>query len=227
MSKEAREGVGLTHGAGRLPSVDVLSYNVELKDDEGLVGDRASKGAFREFIESWRKPLRDIGDDPFADVPSSKLAKKKLDELLAKGEPESAGVIHGAIESFAQEFAGVVGRFLKLKQWKDAERVVVGGGFIGSRVGELAIARASIILKAEKIKTEISIIRNDPDEAALIGAVHLAPAWMFEAHNAIVAVDIGGTNIRTGIVRFNLTSLRTSQRPGYGNTSCGATAMKN
>jgi hypothetical protein len=204
MSKEAREGVGLAHGSGCLPSVEVLSYNVELKDDEGFVGDRASKGAFREFIENWRKPLRDIDEDPFGDVPSSKLAKKKLDALLAKGEPESAGVIHGAIESFAQEFAGVVGRFLKLKQWKDAERIVVGGGFRGSRVGELAIGRASIILKAEKIKTEISIIRNDPDEAALIGAIHLAPTWMFEAHDAILAVDIGGTNIRTGVVRFNL-----------------------
>lgn len=204
MSKEASERVGLVHGATHLPSVDVLSYNVELKDDEGFVGDRASKGAFREFIENWRKPLRDIGEDPFGDVPSSKLARKKLDAILAKGEPESAGVIHGAIEFFAQEFAGVVGRFLKLKQWKDADRVVVGGGFSGSRVGELAIGRASIILKAEKIKTEISIIRNDPDEAALIGAVHLAPAWMFEAHNAILAVDIGGTNVRTGVVRFNL-----------------------
>jgi predicted NBD/HSP70 family sugar kinase len=27
---------------------------------------------------------------------------------------------------------------------------------------------------------------------------------MFEAHNAILAVDIGGTNIRAGVVRFNL-----------------------
>jgi len=101
-------------------------------------------------------------------------------------------VIQSAIEMFAQEFAGVIERFLKLKHWKDAERIVVGGGFSNSRVGELAIDRASIILKAEKIKTEISIIRNDPDEAALIGAIHLAPAWMFKAHNAILAVDIGG-----------------------------------
>ena len=30
----------------------------------------------------------------------------------------------------------------KLKGWKDAERIVVGGGFRGSRVGELAIGRA-------------------------------------------------------------------------------------
>ena len=31
------------HGSHRLPAVDVDSYNVELKDDEGFIGDRASK----------------------------------------------------------------------------------------------------------------------------------------------------------------------------------------
>jgi len=149
MPKEA-EAVGIAHGGSRLPAVDVLSYNVELSDDEGFVGDRASKGAFRHFIENWRKPLRKIGEDPFGDIPSGKLAKKKLDELLVRGEPEAAGVIQSAIESFAQEFAGVIERFLKLKQWKDVERIVVGGGFSNSRVGELAIGRASVILKAEK-----------------------------------------------------------------------------
>src|SRR5438067_1164245 len=34
------------HGAMRLPTVEVNSYNIETKDDEGYVGDRASKGAF-------------------------------------------------------------------------------------------------------------------------------------------------------------------------------------
>jgi hypothetical protein len=29
------------HGAAQLPSVDVDSYNVELRDDEGFIGDRA------------------------------------------------------------------------------------------------------------------------------------------------------------------------------------------
>jgi len=42
-------------------------------------------------------------------------------------------------------------------------------------------------------------IRHDPDEAGLLGAVHLARAWIFKAHDAILAVDIGGTNIRVGI----------------------------
>jgi ROK family len=207
MSKPpAPAAAALVHGAERLPSVEVASYNVELKDDEGFIGDRASKGAFRQFIENWRKPMRDIGEDPFGDEPSSKIAKKRLDAVLASGDPEEAGIVQSAIESFAQELAVVLRRFLKLKAWKDAERVVVGGGFSGSRIGELTIGRASILLKTDKIKAELRIIRNDPDEAGLIGAAHLAPAWMFKAHDAILAVDIGGTNIRAGIVRLNLQS---------------------
>jgi hypothetical protein len=106
------------HGSSTLPSVEVEAHNVELEDDEGFVGDRACKGAFRAFIESWRKPLREIGHDPFGDEPSSVLTKKNLDALLTNGDPEAAGVIHGAIESFAQELALVTRRFLKLKGWK-------------------------------------------------------------------------------------------------------------
>jgi predicted NBD/HSP70 family sugar kinase len=37
-----------------------------------------------------------------------------------------------------------------------------------------------------------------------MGAVHLAPAWMFKAFDAILGVDIGGTNMRAGIVQLNL-----------------------
>jgi hypothetical protein len=179
----------LAHGARRLPRVEVISYNVELKDEDGFVGDRASKGAFRHFVDEWRKPLRRIGQDPFGNELSIKIAKKKLDDLLAKGDAQSAGVVQGAIESFAQELATVLRRFLKLKAWKNVERIVFGSGFSGSRVGELAIGRALLLLKNDKIKTEVRIIRNDPDEAGLIGAAHLAPTWMFKAHDAILAVD--------------------------------------
>ena len=82
------------HGATRLPSVDVDSYNIELKDDEGFIGDRASKGAFRDIIENWRKPLRKIGDDPFGDEPSDEISKKKLDD--AAGQGRSRGGRHRA-----------------------------------------------------------------------------------------------------------------------------------
>ena len=193
-----------THGAARLPSVEVESYNVELKDEDGLLGDRANKGAFREILERWRKPLRKAGEDPFGDEPSSEISRKKLDSLLARGDPEAAGIVQGAVEDFAQELALVIRRFLKLKAWRDTERIVVGGGFRASRVGELTIGRTAVILKADNVPIDLLPIRNDPDEAGLIGTVHLAPRWMFEAHDAIIGVDIGGTNIRVGIVALNL-----------------------
>jgi predicted NBD/HSP70 family sugar kinase len=192
------------HGSLRLPAVEIDSYNVEFKDDEGFIGDRASKGAFRDIIENWRKPLRKAGADPFGDKASDELTKKQLDELLAKGDSEAAGIVHGAIEDFSQELAIVIRRFLKLKGWKNTERIVVGGGFRASRVGELAIGRTSVILKADGVKIDLMPIRNDPDEAGLLGAVHLAPKWMFKAHEAILGVDIGGTNIRAGIVHLNM-----------------------
>src|SRR5450756_2735662 len=40
------------HGASRLPSVEVDSFNIELKDDDGFLGDRASKGAFRKILDT-------------------------------------------------------------------------------------------------------------------------------------------------------------------------------
>ena len=46
MSKQVTVGAPLAHGATRLPAVEVASYNVELKDDEGFIGDRARKGHF-------------------------------------------------------------------------------------------------------------------------------------------------------------------------------------
>ena len=192
------------HGASRLPSVELDSYNIELKDDEGFIGDRASKGAFREIIDNWRKSVRKAGDDPFGKEASDEISKKTLDDLMAKGDAEAAGIVQGAIEEFSQELALVIRRYLKTKGWKDTERIVVGGGFRASRVGELVIGRTAVILKADKVPIELVPVRNDPDEAGLIGSVHLAPKWLFKAHDAILAVDIGGTNIRAGVVELNL-----------------------
>ena len=188
------------HGATRLPSVDVDTFNIELKDEEGFLGDRASKGAFRKIFDRWRKPLRKTGKDPFGDEPSEKISKKTLDEMLAGDDTEAAAIVHSAIEEFAQELAYVTRRFLKTKAWAKTERIVVGGGFRDSRLGELAIARTEIILKAEDFKIDLVPIRYHPDDAGLIGALHLAPSWIFEGYGGILAVDIGGTNIRCGVV---------------------------
>jgi predicted NBD/HSP70 family sugar kinase len=188
------------HGLSRLAGVTVDAYNAELRDAEGFVGDRASSRAFRAIVEEWRDRLRKVGDDPLGEKPTDELSKKKLDKLLLEGDPEAAGVVHGAVEEFATELAKVTARFLKLKGWRDVERIAVGGGLRASRVGELAIGRASVILKTSGHEVELRPIHHHPDEAGLVGAVHLAPTWMLAGHDAILAVDVGGSNIRAGVV---------------------------
>jgi hypothetical protein len=201
MAEDVITSTGIAgHGASRLPSVDVDSFNIELKDEEGFLGDRASKGAFRRILDSLRKPLKKSGDDPLGSKSADAIAKSTLDEVLVGDDIAAAALVHGAIEEFAQELAHVTRRFLKTKAWADTERIVVGGGFRESRVGELAIARTDIILKSDGLKVDMLPIRFHPDDAGLIGALHLAPSWIFEAHDSILAVDIGGTNIRCGVV---------------------------
>jgi len=157
------------HGAAKLPSVEIDSFNIELKDDEGFLGDRASKGAFRDILERRRKPLRKSGEDPFGKEPSENISKKVLDAILVGDDTEASAVVHSAIEDFAQELAHVTRRFFKTRAWEKTDRIVVGGGFRESRLGELAIARTEIILKAEDSRVEISPIRFHPDEADLSG----------------------------------------------------------
>src|SRR5271168_4851046 len=161
-------GIG-RHGAARLPSVNVDSFNIELKDDDGFLGDRASKGAFRKILDGLRKPLKKAGDDPLGDKSAEKFSKGELDEALIGDDIGAAALVHGAIEEFARELAYVTSRFLKTRAWADTERIVVGGGFRQSRVGELAIARTGILLKADGFKVDLVPIRFDPDEAGLIG----------------------------------------------------------
>jgi predicted NBD/HSP70 family sugar kinase len=189
------------HGADVLPSVTVDSYNVEIEDEDGFIGDRASKGAFWELLEKWRKPL---DDDPLGKKAGEDIGKKKLVEELTSGDPQAAALVLSAIEEFAQQMAYVIRRFMRLKDWRDTEAITVGGGFSGSRLGELAVARCGLLLRAEDYNVDIGIIAHDPDEAGLIGAAHLLPAWMLKGHDGILAVDVGGTNIRAGIVNLNL-----------------------
>ncbi len=192
-------GIG-RHGATRLPSVDVDSFNIELKDEDGFLGDRASKGAFRKILDSLRKPLKKNGEDPLGSKAAEAISKTALQEALVGDDIHAAALVHGAIEEFAGELAYVTERFLRTKAWADTERIVVGGGFRESRVGELAIARTDIILKNDGFEVDLVPIRYHPDDAGLIGTLHLAPSWIFEAHDSILAVDIGGTNIRCGVV---------------------------
>ena len=192
------------HGAGQLTAVHIDTYNAGLRDEEGFIGDRASNRAFRAMLDDRRERVSHVEGDPIGDVPSKEISKKKLDRLLVDGDPEAAGLLLGTIEDFAQEFATVIRRFLRLKEWRGTQRIVVGGGLRAGRIGELAIGRTAVILKASGHEIQLWPIRHDPDKAGLIGCIHLAPSWIFSGHDSILAVDIGGSNIRVGIIELNL-----------------------
>ena len=205
MSKQsAKSGQLPTHGASVLPSVEIKSYNVEIEDEDGFVGAKAGKAAFWDLLDKLRKPLKKDGEDPLGEKPSEEIGKKKLAALLADGEPEAAGIVQSAVEEFAQQFTKVIRRFLRLKEWRDTECLVIGGGFRASRIGELVIGRSGVLLKADDIDIDLELIRSDPDHAGLVGGAHLLPAWMLKGHDALLAVDVGGTNIRAGLVELNL-----------------------
>jgi hypothetical protein len=197
-----RDLSSFSHGASHLPAVTVESYNLEVRDEDGFVGDRASARAFRTLLDDLRAKLGD-DDDPFGDAPSSEIKKKNLDKVLSEGEPVAAGLVHGAIEEFAQNLATVTRRFMRLKAWRDVEKVVIGGGLRQSRVGEVAIGRATVILKSDDIEIDFVPLSHHPDHAALIGCSRLVPSWLFEGFDALLAVDVGGSNIRCGIVTLN------------------------
>src|SRR3981081_3619234 len=84
----------LSHGGRVLPAVTVDTYNEELRDEDGFVGDRASGRAFRAILEAWRDKLRAQGEDPFGDIPTRDISKSKLDKVLAGDDPLAAGLVH-------------------------------------------------------------------------------------------------------------------------------------
>jgi len=143
------------------------------------------------------------GEDPLGDKKTEEISKSELDKILEAGDPVAAGLIHSAVEEFAQELATVIRRFLRLEKWKGTERIVVGGGLSSSHIGRLAMGRASVLLNAEGIEIQIVAIEYHHDEAGLIGSLHFAPGWVFTGHDAILAADIGGTNLRVGVVKHN------------------------
>jgi predicted NBD/HSP70 family sugar kinase len=206
--------IKIRHGAAELPLVTVDTYNEELRDSEGFIGDRASNRAFRAILDELRDRITNVGaEDPLGEQPTHEISKRKLDKILTEGDHLAAGVVLSAIEDFAQELAAVVARFLKLKDWKDTERIVVGGGLRASRVGELAIGRAAVLVKSSGHPVDLVPIRHHPDEAGLLGCVHLAPSAVFsptglkEPNSAMLAIDIGGSNIRAGVVKVPSTDL--------------------
>jgi len=190
------------HGLRELPKLRVDGYSLQLRDKEGFVGDQASQTAFRALLERWRRRHRSEGEDPLGALHSREMSKKQLDRLLSERRVSDAGnVMHSAIGEFAQELAAVIQRFLRRHSWRKVQRIVVGGGFPESEAGERAILEAGAILEEMGVHVQLGRLSHEVDDGGLIGWVHLAPPAMLKKHDAILAVDIGGTNVRCGIVK--------------------------
>ncbi len=192
----------LVHGAAELSAVIVDGHSSKLRGKKGFLGDDANRRTFTLKLEELRKLMRTDDKDPLGRTTTKELSKKKIDAFLYGDDAAAGAIVMGAVESFAQDFADVIAKFLKDRVWSKTERIAVGGGFRRSGTGELAIARTQILLKAAGHNVELVPIAHHPDEAGLIGAVYLMPDWMLNGHEAILAVDIGGTNVRAGIVTF-------------------------
>jgi len=191
------------HGTKELPAVLVEGYSLQLRGAEGFLGDQASQTAFRELLERWRRRHRRKGKkDPLGVRHSRELGKGMLDAALKEGRAtEATDVVHAAIEEFAEALAEVIRSFLRQPSWKGVERIVIGGGFPESDVGERAVLQAAAILQESKVQVELGRICHETDDAGLLGWLHLAPPELLEHYDAILALDIGGTNVRCGIVR--------------------------
>lgn len=192
------------HGARELPSVVVEGYSLQLHDKDGFIGDQASQTAFRELLERWRRRRRKKGNDPLGGLHSREMSKKMLDQALGEKASEAADVVHAVIEEFAEELASVIDRFMRQPSWKGVERVVIGGGFPESDVGERAILQAAAMLQEMNQSVQLGRISHATDDGGLLGWVHLVPPPLLKRRDAILALDIGGTNVRCGIVKTRI-----------------------
>ncbi|WP_270936357.1 hypothetical protein, partial [Falsiroseomonas oryzae] len=132
--------------------------------------------------------------------PAEPPPRDALDEALADGAPEAAGMVAGAIEDYAAALAEVVRRFLTLPEWRGTQRILIGGGLRSARIGEVAIGRAATALRGMGMDVRLTPIRHDPDEAGLIGAAQLLPDAALQAADAVLTADLGGTSFRAGVV---------------------------
>ncbi|HET6395451.1 MAG TPA: ROK family protein [Pseudoxanthomonas sp.] len=192
------------HGAVRLPGLSIDNYNLAIRDPEGegFLGDRASQTAFRRLLDAARERQR-TAKDPFGRTPAAELSKKAIDLVLVGGDPDAAHLLHLAIEEYARQLAHVVQAFLAQPEWDRVDRLLLGGGFPDHEAGGLAIRRAMRLLENAEAPVRVRLLRHHADEGGLLGWVPLLPEE-HRGHDAFLAVDVGGTKIRCGIVEHRL-----------------------
>lgn len=193
------------HGATQLAGVRVDAYNLAIRDTqrEGFVGDRASATHFIELLDEVRRGAG-RGGDPFGPGRGDDTDKDRVDAVLRGDNVDAAHLVHLAAERYAQEFADVVQVFRAQPDWDGVERLVIGGGFHEHAFGGLAVRRAMRVLAQRRVRLDLHLLRHEPDDGGLLGWIHAAPREAVQAHAALLAVDIGGTHVRCGLVEHGL-----------------------
>lgn len=193
------------HGAPDLPCVQIESYSLELREEGGFVGDKASETAFRELLDEWRERLSGRGIKPFGEEPTEELEREALDETLRKpvGHPREAAeaeTLERAIGEFSRDLTDVLVRFLETPSWRGTRRIVCGGGLQSAEIGQEVLRRAQGHLQEAGWDVALTPLRHEPDDGGMIGWAYAAPPELLAEGEAFLAVDIGGTNLRCGLV---------------------------
>jgi hypothetical protein len=187
-----------SHGMPHAGGVCIDSYSLDVEDADGLVGDQASQTAFREVLKDWQAALERAGAMPFGTDAVDALSNDELDRIAADGDAQAAHAVILAVDEFSSRLSYVIHRFLRQDPWAGVERIVVGGGFKESAIGRFAIQRTQQRLADDGVGVALRPLRHGADDGGLVGwnQLHAHPA-----EEAFLAVDIGGTHVRCGIVK--------------------------
>ncbi|HEV7435840.1 MAG TPA: ROK family protein [Pseudorhizobium sp.] len=197
---DQRQWASQRHGATRIGDVLITSYNVELRDRDGFLGDKASVGAFLNMVDERRDELLAAGPCEFDH--EDDLTPEHLDAILVTGTERQKHIAQEVIAAYAQRLTAVLKAHLELDAWQDIGAIIVGGGFEHTRAGKAAVVLAQELLSQSRNAPPLQLLRHHPDEAGLIGCIHLVPEATENEAGAILACDIGGTNFRCGIVQL-------------------------
>jgi predicted NBD/HSP70 family sugar kinase len=177
--------------------VRISGYGAKLPDPDKkgcFLGDQVSG---RAFVKLFQKHCREAGLKIDKD-----LSESDIDGLLEEGDAAEERAVRDVAVEFGEQLAEVIKAFLKWKYWRKTDRIVIGGGMAARHIGDIVIHAAQARLMKAHPGLELERIHHHPDEAGLVGTVHLIPPSRLSGNDGLLAVDIGGSKIRAGIVEF-------------------------
>lgn len=177
--------------------IRINGYGARLPDPDKkgrFLGDRVSGRAFvKLFKKRCKKCDIDLGKS---------ISESEIDDLLEEGDAADERVVRDVAVEFGDRLAEVIALFLKWSYWRRTESIVIGGGMASRHVGGIVIHAAQARLMKAHPGLELHRIHHHPNEAGLVGSVHLIPPSRLAGKDGLLAIDIGGSKIRAGIVEF-------------------------